>query len=100
MKQNERAMTEKAGEKRAAEQQAQVNLSNANSEKEEKVLKAEEQCDVMKLNATAEQERAKRHAETIKTTELNKAKEEALQIRLKADEELKSGVLDSIEKLA
>merc|ERR1719469_183416 len=48
VKQNERNVTEKTGEKRQAEQQAQVNTSNANADSDEKVLKAEEQCDVMK----------------------------------------------------
>merc|ERR1740123_335845 len=97
---NERLLTEKAGQKRASEQQATVNKTNGDTEADQKKTEAEEQCEVMKLNAAAEKERAQRQAETQRQQELNKAREEALQVTLRADEDLRSGVLDSVEELA
>ena len=54
----------------------------------------------MQKNALSGMERAKNPAEKNCTQKLNEAKDEAQKIKLRADEDLRCGVMDSVEELA
>jgi len=91
---------EKGGEKQQAIIKADTDKTNMKEEAATKLAEAQVQVSVMKKNAMSEKERAKNNAERNRTQELNKAKDEAQKIKLRADEDLKGGVMDSVEELA
>lgn len=97
---NDQLIVDKEGERHQMTENARQNLTRMSDLAKQSLASAEEQVQVMILKAQAEQDRAKVMAETRKTQELNSIREEALQIRLTADQALKEGVLDSQEELA
>lgn len=90
----------KQGELQQARVFGDTAKTNMTEEANTQTAGAKVQVEVMKRNAQAEKERAANNAERSRAQQLNKAKNEAQQIKLKADEDLRRGVMDSVEELA
>lgn len=90
----------KQGELQQAKVFGDTAKTNMTEEANTQTAGAMVQVEVMKRNAQAEKERAANNAERNRAQQLNKAKNEAQQIKLKADEDLRRGVMDSVEERA
>lgn len=90
----------KQGELQQAKVYGDTAKTNMTEEANTQTAGAKVQVEVMKRNAQAEKERAANNAERNRAQQLNKAKNEAQQIKLKADEDLRRGVMDSVEERA
>jgi len=97
---NQQDEADKNGQKAQAGILAETQKTNMREEAANNVAQAKVQVEVMKKNALSGMERAKNLAETNRTQGLNETKDAAQKIKLKADEDLRRGVMDSVEELA
>jgi len=91
---------DRQGTLRNVEVDGSTMLMNMQEESATAIARAKAQVDVMKANARAEVERSQNSAQRDRAQVLNAAKEETNQIRIKADYDMRAGILDSLEELA